>query len=579
MTAAFRTGPFIPRKPTIPTPKTSLMSQSMLLIGGNGLDPGDMVRLGNLTVSWQWPTTGFLDCRSNVPFFGVQKASFFTGALLTAIQAAGAGVKAMASNSFSPTVPELAILFDTLSPQVWYTDNYGASPAVWTPATGLPAGHGIDMAPGISFAEALAIFVGPATRKADDGITFGSNGTPASQINDVSWEEQQRNVYIAAAVGGVMKTIDGGAHWGYVRPHAVIGTTWPSGAVGRAVCILNAPVPAAASASLLIVGTTKYRLLGDNNDWQDQDGAAPTITGHRLVYLGGGATIVMRSTAGQMRYSPDKGATWTTRANPGAVTSLDDIDFDSGGTIWAVGINGIADGYIFSSIDAGSTWTQALHWTVNIGVGHIRVNPANSLQIAANYLSGGSGNVGFKFSTNGGASWTTHSLPDSTFLPNNASGAMQWIGSRLVCIFEVSNAHIYCKYTDDFGANWTQSFDINTGGSSNNVTDFITGSNLGPLFASITKLSTFVTGCILRSTSHGSSWDQLDAPFGSLVACRSLAYDVLSDTLFAIGDDGTVKSHAKASTTTAADWPNQWVTLPATGQSLANQAQAMVIAY
>lgn len=578
----FRTGPFLgpARKPPPPTP-SAYTTTTIYLAGGDTADPTTLIHGGIITCQWQVNAAGVLGIVGN-PQYGNTVGQFQSvGAALTAAcLAAGAG-KAVVGFSNPPFYQQMTIIFDaSVSPRVWYCDNVGQQPQVWQPATGLPAGNGLDMAQA-PFAEgAVAVFVGPASRYSSTGVPFGTPGTPPSQINHVILEPGQAGIYLGAANGGIVKSIDFGATWGYVRPHAGLGTAWPVGAVGRDVCILPAARPQPALASLIVLGTNVYKKLGDDNVWVAIDGLPPTLVGQQLMYFGNGNLLHMSQREGSVRYSADSGDTWATRSIPAPAEDLDSFSLAGDGRLWALGkkVTGSPDvGYVFYSDNFGVLWNLSTSWTIILDVCQISANPVNSSQIAASFLSGG--DVGVRVTQNRGASWTNRTVDaTSTFIPSGASGRILWIGSRMVIIYNLTSGNLRIKYSDDFGANWTTAVTIALGASGTHIFDFINGTALGPMFAVISKLSTSVTGCMLRSLNHGATWDQLDSPFGGGVTLRSLAYDALTDTLFVEGSDGNIKYLTGASTKSSGDWAIGFITLTAPGITVPNQGSTMVLA-
>lgn len=65
-------------------------------------------------------------------------------------------------------------------------------------------------------------------------------GTPPSEINHVLWQGLPGS-YLAAADGGLLKSINYGNNWGNMRPNAEFATSWPAGAVGRKVAYVIGP--------------------------------------------------------------------------------------------------------------------------------------------------------------------------------------------------------------------------------------------------------------------------------------------------------------------------------------------------
>lgn len=505
-----------------------------------------------------------------------------TGALRAALLGQGAAWECVGLNfGRGELQQEMVLLFSSdITPRAWYCENIGHPTPTWVPATGLPAGDGVHIAGGLGANDALVALTGPATRFTEDGSTFGSAGVPNSAVNRLLSESGQQGVYLAAATGGVLKTIDAGAAWGYVRPHAGLGTGWPAGADALDIAFLPAPLPPAAAAPVITVGTTLYRVLTEGNVWESVNGAAFGTNANLLRYYGDGLLLHMTDDEGGIRVSEDSGETWITRFAPAPAEHFRSFDVSTGGRLWGLGkkTSGTDTGYLFYSDNLGLTWTLATSWPIALEVGHVAVNPQNSNQIAASFLFG-SGDTRVRVSTNGGASWTDHVVDTaSVFSPQKASGRLHWLSNRLVIIYQLTSNQAISRYSDDAGATWSApSFDINLGISG--VHDAISGSPFGPLFVAFHKSPETATAVILRSTTHGQTWDLLDSPFGALVEINSLAYDVLNDRLFVLGEGGVISYIEEAANRAASSWTaGAFLGLPATGVTPTSEGMALVVA-
>jgi hypothetical protein len=249
-----------------------------VLIGGDSSDPDTMVRR----------VTGQLD---NQTSFGSTFAWALgapsqpnvippiDGALRAAILAAGPGHSAQSlagflvfsdnqgGTVFNAPTERFGLMFTSgVNPRVWFWDG-----ATWNPATGLtPATNGQYLVGGFDQNFLLAVIAQLKTFSADDGFTFveGGAGSP-SQIRHVIWELGLFDVYLAAADDGLVKSLDGGESWGYIRPHAGVGTTWPAGADGKQVAIVfTAPTPCANIYSLATSGSDALLLRRTSTVWE-----------------------------------------------------------------------------------------------------------------------------------------------------------------------------------------------------------------------------------------------------------------------------------------------------------------------
>lgn len=245
------------------------------LSGGNSSDPDTMFRPANGSLDSQTSVGGtFFWAIGSIP---LNRIPPITGALRAAILAAGAGHTGQAIAGYvSPGMGHLSndisaarvgVMFTSgVDPRVWFWDG-----SAWSPATGLtPATNGQFLATGFDQDFLLAVLAQLKTFSADDGVTFveGTTGAP-SQIRHVVWELGLLDVYLGAADDGIVKSLDGGDTWGYIRPHAGVGTTWPAGADGKQVAIaFTPPTPCANIYSLAVGqgGTLILSVAGNDDD-------------------------------------------------------------------------------------------------------------------------------------------------------------------------------------------------------------------------------------------------------------------------------------------------------------------------
>lgn len=219
-----------------------------VLIGGDSSDPDTMIRRVQGSIQNQSSVGGTFTFGLGTPV-RPNPIPPIDGALRAAILAAGPGHSAQAmagflvfsSNAFGGTQPfidsvkRFGIMFTSgVDPRVWFHDG-----TAWQPATGLtPATDGQFLVGGFAQNFLLAVLAQLKTFSATDGTTFveGTTGSP-SQIRHVIWELGLLGIYLGAADNGIVKSLDGGDSWGYIRPHAGVGTTWPVGADGKQVAI------------------------------------------------------------------------------------------------------------------------------------------------------------------------------------------------------------------------------------------------------------------------------------------------------------------------------------------------------
>lgn len=247
------------------SPGTTPATTQLYLSGGDSSDPDTMFRRSNGSVDGTSAGGLFVYALGSTAWLP-NLIPPITGDLRAAIIAAGGGHTGQAlsgfvyfSGSFSPAITRIAIMFkDGVNPRVWFTDGTN-----WEPATGLtPAIDGKYVTGGFTSDFVLAVLAQLKTFSATDGLTYveGTAGSP-SQINHVVWEIGLQGVYLGAAASGLVKSLDGGDTWGYIRPHAGVGTTWPGGAEGKQVAI---HIPDAISAGCANIYSLAKNASGDN---------------------------------------------------------------------------------------------------------------------------------------------------------------------------------------------------------------------------------------------------------------------------------------------------------------------------
>jgi uncharacterized protein (TIGR03437 family) len=112
--------------------------------------------------------------------------------------------------------------------------------------------------------------------------------------------------------------------------------------------------------------------------------------------------------------STDGGGTWTALTIPGALVQSIAIDHSSN-AIYAWADGGLQKSHVWKSADGGATWTALLD---NVGVGNfgkvVLVDPTNPGSV---YSVGPTGGDNVSRSTDGGAHWSTVTLPDGCNTP------------------------------------------------------------------------------------------------------------------------------------------------------------------
>lgn len=508
---------------------------AVMVMGGDSATPNSLVRVANFTTRWERGDMlgdELLIVIDNawqeiVPYSPYN----INGALLTAVQAAGAGHHVIGA-SWIFGMPGVTILFDTgVTPRAWFATfaSIAAAP-VWSAMTGLAAGvNGVDMAAGsLRPEESLALLANTRTYYSENGASFVDNDAEAEQFNDLFWEDGMKKVYLAAANGGIYKTIDGGNVWGSIRPHAGIGTTWPAGAVGHEVVMLGSP-PAEPTAQLILLGSANYHRL-INNAWA-QGIATPDANSHYLRTWINGRAIHMTNSGNSpnaFRISIDQGITWPAITNPAGYEGAQGADWlPSGRLILAfVDTTPAPDvGVVYYSDNDGSVLTAlGATWQLN-RVGDVACHPTNSNYIAVAYETTG-GLLNVRVSSDAGVNWTNRQVDAGAF--SSAKHRVFWMpNNRLVVVYELTAGTFKIATSDDLGANFTVRLTIAIG----HLFSAVRAGTSGPLVVVVDRDSGASAGIFLRSADYGDSWEALDSPLADSRVIKGIDYDAATDRL------------------------------------------------
>lgn len=527
---------------------------SLWLYGGNTVDPSSLVRY--------FPNKGTV---------GTIISIAITGDLLAAVQAAGAGfyVQEAASREYL----DLGIIFNGgVAPVHWFTNNVFAPDPGWLAATGLGVGGGKALAPGYQGpGDLLAIIASTTTYSAYDGVAFapGTNPTP-SQGNHLFWEQGFDGVYIGAASGGIIKTIDHGDNWGYIRPLGAL--TWPAGDFGYMISFEAAPLSGAGRVYIInsVGGTEKFQQLNQNETaWLDMDGAPANSNDiYRLRYVGGGL-MFYGDTAdeGELYRSVDYGNSWAALVQPIAAYHIHDFDIAPGGRLWTIWEKdtGTSETRVYYSDDNGDTWVLS-HTRTGFGVSkhnNISCHPTNDNYIVCGFAHGFRG---VHITTDGGTSWATLQVGGTA---SNDTYAVWGSGDRIVIQIQFPPTY-HLQTSDDFGASYVDRYAFG-------VTDFHEILKIGPP-ASSTIFALDSDGRMQKSVDNGNTWIDMNLPAIAGPEFEAMCYDILADTLFIIDGSGAEAWKLVAPTDkdgTEAD-PDGWIQLPDTfGSVFGNAAQVI----
>jgi hypothetical protein len=532
------------------------------LAGGDSGDPDTMLRVGSGQLNNQQSVGNTFSWAIGENIYGGvvggNPVPPFTGAIRDAILAAGPGHSAQAVDGFLyfgsylgpgqavlPSIARFGVIFTSgVDPRVWFHDG-----TAWLPATGLtPAINGVALAGGFDPSFKLAVLEQLKTFSADDGVAYveGSTGSP-SQIRQIAWELGLFGVYLGAADDGIVKSLNGGDSWGYIRPHAGVGTTWPVGADGKQVAVaFTVPPPCPNVYSLSRSGGADDNLLNlAGNAWQLIEN---TRSGDAfgLQYLGGEGRMIHLVDSDLPQISFDYGLTWqASNTPPVGFPICSAVAMDGAGErlwgLWRDGNTVTGDTHAIAySTDWGDTWTiSATDGTVLHYYLAIACHPTDVNRIV---VTGGHTLTSFTWkTTDRGANWTQaagpglqnglvyvdHSSPSAGFKSQCVTfspyGRIIWsTGGR------TATGDVY--YSDDFGATWTQAaYDVNPP-FGEGMMQMLRCGPFGPYYTVHFSRNAATTN-IFRSDDHGAHWVAVPEPDSDLGGYNGIGYDPLNNTV------------------------------------------------
>jgi hypothetical protein len=542
------------------TPAGGQAGGSLFAFGGDSSDPTTLIRY-------------------NPNLDGTFVPVAIAGALLTALQTAGAGHHVVGAASAETN--DLAIIFDSgVTPRVWFTTDLFGDGTGWTAATGLTGGvDGVELAPGIATGAIVAVLLqsGPhESWSATDGLAFTAGGSTPDQLRRVFWEQGQSGVYIAAGDGGIVKTVDGGATWGYVRPNAGVPTVWPAGALGRDITFFaNWQASAAPQANLYAASPSNhYYQLGVGGAWAIRADVPPANVRSFGYAIGG----VFTHAGNTSRISTDRGVTFSNLVLPGTTSGIE-IRRAAGGLLWLLAEDGSFD-YIYVSSDNGASWSLKL--TVTLAAGgfqQLGIHPTDALHAARSFSTGG-GNGKVWFTVDGGTNWQQDGVTD----PAVAQMALWfWTQSnRLVAAQTYSNGEMIIRYSDTptapsfFATNHQAYLELGLTFASNRW--MLARASAGSAIFLGLQLGAAPFTRILRSVDQATTFVACgSAPAGTGGSLIGLAYDQTGDVLYGLwSTTGQVFGLAQASSRDfAAVVAADWTALPAVGHAFASAVDVL----
>lgn len=453
----------------------------------------------------------------------------FSGAVAAAIAATPAGFVQEAATSLAH---ELLLVFGGgMIPAIWWSPNI-ADPEAWVPTTGFVPAVGKAAAPNLVGGQYVVIGNSLTSYTTIIPPTFISAGPTPSQVNHLFHETPLLNCYVGAADGGVVKSIDFGVSWGYVRPNAFLGTTWPAGAVGRMITFIAGPQQQAAAELYVITDAPAFQRLTNVNSWSVKDGT-PYATGfessenHRLRSFYGAKMFYqwidsLFSANRVAQRSLTQGESWAGLANPvlNDDEACQDVDYAPDGRLWAAfhdeaTIN--TDMWSIYSDDDGDTWVNNAFLLGGSCAGYVACHPTNPNMIAVSGVESVTQNPSLKITTNRGVGWGGEIF----------FGFGPWVGvpARSKMVWTTEDMLLAISADAIYRITIAGAVAVVYAGSGDPI-DIIRCGNFGPYFALFNQANG-----IIRSSNHGATWEEFARPVAATP--NGLAYDLLTDTLYA----------------------------------------------
>lgn len=396
----------------------------------------------------------------------------------------------------------------------------------------------------------------PNTYKTTDNENFESAGATPSQVNHLVWQGLP-GVYLAATPDGLMKTVDGGATWDYLRPNATFGGDWPGGAVGKQVAFAIGPrtcptteeppsddcegsqlfmlsYDSAASepSRFFRLANGSWSMVSDLADYQDPHWVQRHGDKYYVVdTLNGSSEDGTGYGGGQLLISDDAFATVNVSSSQVIYTYS-----VAGSRIWAFRGPEIPSENIAYSDDDGVTWIDSRAITDVDNFGHIA---ASGSKIAAPWITN-SDILMVEVSIDNGATWNSFPITEANdngdFYAPNAIWAYWLPSGRLAVVYKKDNdidTRLFVSYSDDNGVTWTD-VEITPIESGFSGLLEVVATDAGALFILVNQ----GTGQgVWRSGGGATSWEVIDFPVDAEQA-YAITFENNTETLYGRFDGG-----------------------------------------
>lgn len=374
----------------------------------------------------------------------------------------------------------------------------------------------------------------PNTSRTEDNEEFSTEGSSPSQIRQLLWEGLP-GVYMAAADGGLLKTVDYGAGWGSLRPNTEFATTWPAGAVGYQMATAVGPRQCGNEETLWTFRSDpsepihQARLYEINKDrWKSllenvYDDNSETQMAYR-----GNKGFYQESNSGLLVRTLNAGGSWDT---------LEAAEFSNefhgaaigprpggGDRFW---ISQPSSQKIYYSDDDGLTWT--LSFTNPIS-GHtpeyICPHPTNPNKVVVVTDGGSPFQTRVIYTIDAGVNWSGSTPVVNVGRDRDGGWHAAWMtqnNDRLVLAYGGD----CIDYSDDDGATWTNVESIVGSPHANSAIVYGGGS----VFLGYRRYD-HGTRSVIRRSADGITWTDFDFTTPPQLECHGLKYT--GDKLYAL---------------------------------------------
>ena len=380
------------------------------------------------------------------------------------------------------------------------------------------------------------------------GLFYSRTGNNyiSGRTNSITFTNGEPNIfYIAAAQGGVWKTLNGGVNW------VALTDNLPTLATGDVVVDQINP-------NIIYLGTGELNYSGDSQygdgifksatgglTWQQV--ATGSLVGTRCSYMAidpsNSNTVYFAGNLGIFK-STNAGVNWV---NMNSGTNANCLLIDPLNTqVLYISTGGTSAGQIRKSTDGGNTWVTLAGGLPAGGMGRIQLAmaPSNNLIIYASIAASSGGSLlGLYRTTDGGTTWTLQASSP------NYLGSQGWYDNAVIVhptdpnIVVTGGLDLYVSTNG--GVTLIQKSSWSTSNSQN-----MTHADIHRLAYNGTNLFCMSDGGVYKSSNNGNNWVDLNYDLSTL-QYQSADYDITNTAML---QGGTQDNNKMTSTNSGVDW-------------------------